>query len=220
MIHLLTRNLGWKLLSLLIAIVLWLAVAREPEVATSLSVPVDFKNMRDDLDIDGNLPDRVRLEVRGPSGSLTRDNLATVAVVLDLSDAQAGERTYSIRGRNLNLPTGVVFYRSVPSQLTLRFQQLIVKEETVQPVYVNMPPGYRIASQDLSPVKVRIRGSQDRVQAIAQVRTDPMNLSGVTGDKVFQTHLNLGDTQVRLVEVPADITVRVKLEKIASRGAR
>ncbi len=44
--------------------------------------------MRDDLDIEGNLPDRVRLEVRGPSGSLTRDNLAAVAVVLDLSDAQ------------------------------------------------------------------------------------------------------------------------------------
>ncbi len=128
MIQLFTRNLGWKLLSLLIAIGLWMAVAREPEVATSLSVPVDFKNMRDDLDISGNLPDRVRLEVRGPSGRLTRDNLSTVAVVLDLSDAQPGERTYSIRGRNLNLPSGVVFYRAVPSQLTLHFDQLILKK--------------------------------------------------------------------------------------------
>ena len=52
MIQLFTRNLGWKLLSLLIAIALWIAVAREPEVATSLSVPVEFRNMRDDLDIE------------------------------------------------------------------------------------------------------------------------------------------------------------------------
>jgi YbbR domain-containing protein len=218
MIQLFTRNLGWKLLSLLIAVVLWVAVAREPEVATSLSAPVDFKNMRDDLDIDGNLPDRVRLELRGPSGSLTRDNLSAVAVVLDLSDAYAGERTYSIRGRNLNLPAGVVFYRSVPSQLTLHFNQLIVKEEPVQPLYRNMPPGYRIASQQFNPTRVQIRGARERVTTINQVRTDPMDLSGASGEKIFHTHLNIGDVQVRLVDVPSDLTVRVKLEKIGNGG--
>src|ERR1700730_8937181 len=187
MIQLLTRNLGWKLLSLLIAIVLWISVAREPEVATSLSAPVDFKNMRNDMDISGDLPDRVRLEVRGPSGRLTRDSLSAVAVVLDLSDAQEGDRTYSIRGRNLNLPAGVVFYQAVPSQITLHFNQLIFKQEPVQPVYVNKPPGNPIASQQLGPTQVRIRGSQDRVEAINQVKTDPMDLSGVIGEKVFRT---------------------------------
>jgi len=220
MIQLLTRNWGWKLLSLLIAVVLWISVAREPEVATSLAVPVDFKNMRDDLDIDGNLPDRVRLEVRGPSGRLTRDNLSTAAVVLDLADAEPGERTFSIRGRNLNLPSGVVFYRAVPSQLTLRFDRLIFKDEPIQPVYVNKPSGYRIASQHFSVTQVRIRGSQDRVRAVNQVRTDPIDLSGVEREKVFHTHLNIGDSQVRLVDAPSDITVQVTLEKITNRGAR
>jgi YbbR domain-containing protein len=214
MIEAFTRNLGWKFLSLAIAIGLWLAVAREPEVATSLSVPVEFKNMRDDMDISGNLPDRVRIELRGASGLLSHDNLSSIAVLLDLSDAQAGERTYSIRGRNLNLPSGVVFYRAVPSQLTLRFDQLILKEDPVQPVYVNRPTGYRIASQNFSPVKVRIRGAEARVEAIHQVKTDPIDLSGVAGEKVFHTHLNVGDAQVRIVEAPSDITVRVKLEKI------
>jgi YbbR domain-containing protein len=220
MIQLFTRNLGWKLLSLLIAIVLWVAVAREPEVATSLSVPVDFKNMRDDLDIDGNLPDRVRLEVRGPSGSLTRDNLSTVAVVLDLSDAHAGERTYSIRGRNLNLPSGVVFYRAVPSQITLHFEQLIYKEEPVEPVFTNTPAGYRIASQQFSPAQVRIRGAQGRVQVISQIKTDPMDLSGVVGEQVLHTHLNVGDPTVRVLDAPTDIAVRVKLERMPKGGAR
>ncbi len=218
--QLLTQNLGWKLLSLLLAVGLWLAIAREPEVATSLSVPVEFKNMRDDLDISGNLPDRVRLELRGPSGRLGRDNLSTVAVVLDLSDAEAGERTYNVRGRSLNLPSGVVFYRAVPSQLTLRFDQLAIKEEPVQPVFVNKPPSYRLVSQEFTPAKVRIRGSADHVQTIRQVRTDPMDLSGVAGEQVFHTHLNIGDPQVRLVEAPTEVTVRVKLEKILDGGAR
>jgi YbbR domain-containing protein len=218
--QLFTQNLGWKLLSLLMAVGLWMAIAREPEVATSLSVPVEFKNMRDDLDISGNLPDRIFLELRGPSGRLTRDKLSTVAAVLDLSDAQPGVRTYNIRGRNLNLPAGVVFYRAVPSQLTLQFDQLMVKQEPVQPVFVNKPPSYRIVSQDFSPAQVRIRGSGDRVQAINQIKTDPMDLSGVAGEQVFHTHLNVGDAQVRLVDTSSDITVRVKLEKILTGGAR
>jgi YbbR domain-containing protein len=141
-------------------------------------------------------------------------------VVLDLSDAQPGQRTYDIRGRNLNLPSGVVFYRAVPSQLTLRFDQLAVKEEPVQPVFVNLSASYRIASQDFNPVRVRIRGSEDRVQAIDQVKTDPMDLSGAAGEKVFHTHLNIGDAQVRLVDTPSDLTVRVKLEKILTGGSR
>jgi YbbR domain-containing protein len=217
--QLFTRNLGWKLLSLLIAFALWLAVAREPEVATSLSVPVEFKNMRDDLDISGSLPDRVRLEVRGASGRLSRDNLSTVAVVLDLSDAEPGERTYSIRARNLSLPSGVVFYRAVPSELTLRFDQLTIKEKPIQPVLVNRPASYRIASQQITPKTVRVRGPAERVQAITQIRTDPMDLSGVAGEKVFHTHANIGDAQVRL-EAPTEITVRVKLEKILNGGAK
>ncbi len=219
MLQLLTRNLGWKVFSVLLAIALWVAVAREPEVATSFSAPVDFRNMRDDLDIGGNLPDRVRLEVRGPSGRLTRDNLQQVAVLLDLSDAQAGDRTYSIRGRNLNLPPGIIFYRAVPSQITLHFEQLVFKDESVQPVFVNKPAGYRIVSTDFSPTLARLRGAEDRMESIHIIKTDPMDLTGVVGEKVFHTHLNVGDPQVRIVDAPVDMTVRVKLEKILNGGA-
>ncbi len=220
MIQLLTRNLGWKLVSLSMAVLLWLAVAREPEVATSLSAPVEYKNMRDDLDIQGSLPDRVRLEVRGPSGSLTRDNLASVAVILDLGDAKAGDRTYTIRDGNVTLPYAVAFYRAVPSQLTLHFVQLVAKDEPVEPVALNVPTGYRIFSEDANPARVRIRGSADRVESIQQVKTDPIDLTGMGALKTFHTHLNIGDPQVRLIDAPSDIAVRVKLEKITGRGGR
>lgn len=216
--QLFTRNLGWKLLSLAIAVALWISIAREPEVATSVPVPVEFKNPPNNLDVEGNLPDRVRIEVRGPSGRLTRDDLSSVAVVLDLSDAEPGERTYSIRGRDLNLPSGVTFDKAAPSQITLRFEQLLVKEEPVQPVYMGLRAGYRVASARFTPSTVRIRGSENRVRPIQEIKTDPINLTGVTGEKIFHTHLNIGDPQVRLIGAPSDITIQVKLEK-TTKGA-
>ena len=212
MMQLLTRNLGWKLASLLIALALWIAIAREPELATTLSIPIEFKNIPDDLDIGSNVPDRIHIEVRGPSGRLSRDNLSDLAVVLDLSGAHVGERTYTVHPSNTNLPAGVEFYRAVPSQVTLRFDRVMTQEVPVVPVYSKTPEGYRVQAYQLEPARVRIRGPEERVKAIARVDTDPVDLSGVVSQKEFRTAVNLRDAQVRL-EVPTTITLKVTLEK-------
>jgi len=218
--QLLTRNLHWKLLSLLMAVALWIAVAREPELATSLSVPVEFKNMPDDLDFNSTVPDRVRLEVRGQSGRLSRDNLADVAVVLDLSDAHTGERTYAIRDINLNLPSGVSFDRATPSQLTLRFEHVMSRDVPVKPLFQHIPQGYRVQDQEIDPAKVRIRGPEQRVRTIDSVLTDPIDLSGVVGDKEVRTHVNVGDPQVRTeFQVIFTVKVKVALEQPKAKAA-
>ena len=214
--QLLTRNLGWKLLSLLIAIALWFAVAREPELATSLSVPVQFKNIPDDVDVGSNVPDRIHVEVRGPSGRLSRDNLGDVAVVLDLSDARPGERTYTIRPNSINLPAGVAFYRAVPSQITLHFERMMAREVPIVPLFAKIPEGYRVRGYSITPQKSRIRGPEERVKNIARVATDPVDLSGVVSEREFRTHVNVADPQVRL-DAASQVTLKVTLEKTGQK---
>lgn len=206
------KNLGWKLLSLLIAFALWVAVAREPELATSIFVPIEFQNIPDDLDISSGAPDRIHIEIRGPSGRLTKDYLADLAVVLNLADVHSGERTFTVHSWNINLPVGVEFYRAVPSQVTLRFAKLLVRDVPVVPRYSKMSEAYRIKNFQIEPAKVRIRGPEDHVKPIEQVMTDPIDLSGVVGQAEFRVHVNIGDPQVRL-ESQTMVTVRVLLEK-------
>jgi YbbR domain-containing protein len=216
--HFFTHNVGWKLLSLLIAVTLWIAVAREPELATSLSVPVEFKNIPEDLDIGANVPDRAHLEVRGPSGRLSRDNLSDIALILDLADAHAGERTYTIHPYNFNLPSGVIFYRTVPSQITLNFDHLASQNVKIFPRYSKPPQaGYRVRAYVLEPENIRIRGPEERVKRIERVWTDPVDLSGVVSSVEFHTHVNVGDAQVRL-DAPTAITLKVTLERTAPQG--
>jgi YbbR domain-containing protein len=214
-------NLGWKLLSLLIAVALWIAVAREPELATSIAVPIEFRSIPDDLDIGSNLPDRVRLEIRGSSGRLSRDSLADLAVIVDLSDARPGERTYNIRASNINLPSGVSFYHALPSQITLRFDKLLTKEvDIVLAPYSKGPPdGYRVRSYTLEPAKTFIRGPEQRVKSISHVTLDPVDLSSVISRAEFQTHVNLGDPQVRL-EVPSTVRLKVIVEKTSQKETK
>lgn len=208
------HNVGWKLLSLAIATALWILIAREPEIATSLNVPIEMKNMPDDLDISSDVPERARLEVRGPAGRLTRDNLAEAAVVLDLGNVPGpGERTFTFQDRNVKLPLGVKFFKAVPTQITVRFEKLISKTVRVRARWGTGPPdGYAIVSSHLSPQTVRIVGPESHVQPIDFVSTDPIDLSGIIGTKQVRVHVNVGDAQVRLNPIQ-QVEVTVRLEK-------
>jgi YbbR domain-containing protein len=163
----------------------------------------------------------VRLEIRGPSGRLSRDSLADLAVILNLANARPGEHTYNIRPSDINLPAGVSFYRALPSQLTLRFDKLLTKEVEIRlPPYSKGPPdGYRVRTYTLEPSKTWIRGPEERVNNITHVTLDPVDLSGVISQAEFHTHVNIGDPQVRL-EVPSTVALRITLEKVPQKESK
>jgi YbbR domain-containing protein len=212
--RLLLHNLGWKIISLLIAVVLWILTAREPELATSLSVPIQLKNIPDTLDISSEMPDRVRLEVRGLSSRLTRDNVVEAAVVLDLATVtRPGDRTFTFQDRNVKLPRGVRFYKAVPSQITIHFERLMYKTVPIRASFVAKPPdGWAVTGSSLDPRTVRIAGPASHVRPIEFITTDPIDLSNITGKAEMRVHLNVGDPQVRLDPI-TQVQYTVTLEK-------
>ena len=120
----LTRNLGWKVLSVVLAITLWIAVDGEPELVTLQSVPVFYQNVESNLALVANPPAAIRIELRGASDVLSRDNLANVAVLLDLAGlTEPGERVFPVTRANITLPAGVRFVRSDPPELRLHLDR-------------------------------------------------------------------------------------------------
>ena len=211
----LTENIAWKLLSILLSFLLWVVVAREPELATSISAPILFRNIPTDLDLASDVPERVQLEVRGPAPRLTPASLSQTAVVLDLSDLQPGEQTFTIRDRNIRqLPIGVMFFRAVPSQVSMRFERLVSKDVPIEPTYERSPPeGYSVTSYRFEPPKVRIRGPESRVRNIDYVKTDPIDISGIVSQASKRAHVRVGDPQVHL-ESSAQVQCIVTLRKL------
>jgi len=118
--HLILHNLGWKLFSLGIAVVIWALVASEPELATFTTVRLEYKNMPDDLEISSDPVETVMLELRGPSGELRGESIRP-AVVLDLSGVTRGQRTFKIGDGNVRLARGVRLVRSIPPTVRLTF---------------------------------------------------------------------------------------------------
>lgn len=210
----LATNLHWKALSLLMAVALWFMVVGEPELVTSYSAPVFFKNLPRDLEISSGVPDRIYLELRGPAGSLSPGQLSSTAVMVDLASVQvASERTFSVMAAGINLPRGTALLRAVPSQLRLHFEKMLSKDIPVQ-IRTGTPPplGYRVILQEASPAKLRISGPESRVLTVEAAQTDPIDLGAVVGRSEFRVHAYVPDAQVRFDASPI-VTVRVDVEK-------
>ncbi|MCL5745874.1 MAG: CdaR family protein [Acidobacteria bacterium] len=213
MIRFFTRNIGWKLLSLAIAVLIWIAVASEPELSTFVSVPVEFQNVPDDLEISSHAVESVTLELHGPAGELREVRNARAAVVLNLGDVAPGEHTFSINSDNTRLPRGVEMVRAIPSQLRLEFERRITRSVPVDVRFYNKPQSeYEVAGYTVHPPTLTIFGPESRVDAVKTAVTDRIDVSSVVGTSEFHVNAYVDDPYVRF-QTPPYVTVQINMKK-------
>ena len=213
-LQLVFHNFGWKLLALAIAVVLWALVASEPELSEFATVRLEYRNLPDDLEISSDPVTSASLELRGPSGELrgAGDGIRP-AVVLDMSDVQPGERTFTIGARNVQLARGVRLVRAIPSEVRFHFERRIVRFVPVLIRFAGQgPTGYTVARQSVAPDRLEIAGPSSRVARITAAVTDPVDLSSVVGTSEFRVNAFVEDSFVRF-ETSPQVIVTVTMRK-------
>ena len=208
------KNLGWKLASLFVAVLLWLAFSSAPAVVTTHTAPIVYRNLANGWMVSGNAPETVHLELRGPAGRLTVSSLAETVVLFDLANIRrTDDRTFTISESNLNLPPGVTLIRAVPSQLRLQLARLADKDVPVEVRFAgSLPDAYRLTGQTVSPPRLNIAGPESRVTPITRVETDPIDLHGVTQSADYRVDAFVEDPQVRFVS-PPQVTVHLTIDR-------
>ena len=214
MIELLTRNAGWKILSLLISVLLWTTYARDPEIGAFVSVPVEYRNMPEDLEIGSDLVGSVSIDLRGPSEQVANFSAAKSAVVLNFAAIhRPGESTFQIDDRNISLPSGMRLVRAIPAQIRLQFEKRTRQDVPVQVRFSGSPPrGYHLERYEVDPKDLTLVGPESHVEKIEYAVTDPIDLGAVVAESEFHVNAFLGDPHVRF-DKPASISVKVFVEK-------
>jgi YbbR domain-containing protein len=210
---LLTRNAGWKLLSLAIALVVWGVVANEPEISTFATVGVEYRNLPDDLEISSDPVSTVKLELRGPSGELrgVGDGGTSPEVILDMSDARAGERTFPIGDGNVKLVRGVTFVRAIPSEVSFRFERRADRTLKVVPRFHGRD-GYEVAGYTVKPDSIAIAGPASHVAQVDSVQTDQVSVPAGEGTFEYPVSTYVDDPYIRFPSV-SRVTVTVTVRK-------
>jgi len=212
-IDLLTRNIWWKVLAVLIAVLLWIAVANEPELSTFVSVPVEYKDLSENIEVSSDPAETVDLELRGPAGELRIFHDTRTAVVLDMSGVRPGQRTFNITENNVQLPRGLSLIRAIPSQLRFQFERRIARSVPVE-VRFYAPPGslYEVAGYRVNPPWLSIVGPESRVNRVRAVITDTIDASALKGDSDFKVNAFAEDARVRF-EGDSEVTVHAIMKK-------
>jgi YbbR domain-containing protein len=171
------RQLGLKILAVVLASVLWLTVAGEHVVERSVRVPLEFRNIPDTLEIVGDAPDSVDVRLRGSSAALSRLQSGEIVAVLDLASARAGSRLFHLRADEVRAPYGVEVALVLPSTLALQLEKSARRRVPVVPAVEGDPaPGFVVGRVLAEPASVEIVGPDSRVRQVAEATTEPVSV--------------------------------------------
>jgi YbbR domain-containing protein len=206
------ENVGYKLVSLLLAIGLWLAVARDPIAEIEMTVPIEF-NLPDDIVIDSGSLTQAQVRVRGPERVIHRLQPGDVRAEVDLGNVQPGERTFNLTARHVQVPQELEVVQIIPGQFHLSFDKRATRTVEVHPrVTGSFASGLRVAEVTADPPTVTVTGPERRVNLLEAATTDPVDASGTMNRGTFMTQAYVSDSLIQVVH-PRPVRVTVTMER-------
>lgn len=204
-------NLPLKVISVVVAFVLWLAVAGQSTVERNIQVPLEYRNVPAGMEIVGDPPGAVDVRLRGSSGNLARVVQGDVVAALDLSNARRGTRIFNLRADEVRVPFGVQVVQVTPPAVSLEFETAGQKVVPVSPVIEGEPaPGFVVGRITTSPATVEVLGPSGRLSALREATTEPVSVDGAQGRVQDTVTVGIEDSTVRLRE-PLRATVIVEV---------
>jgi YbbR domain-containing protein len=193
------RNLGLKILSTLVAGLLWLIVAGERVVERVMRAPVEFQNLPAGLELVGNPPDTVEVRLRGSSGALSRLVAGDMSAVIDLATARPGRRLFHITQGQVNVPYGIEIVQVGPSTLTMEFEMSGIRLVPVEPDLDGHPAdGYEVTSVKSEPESVEVAGPETALKRLQAAITEPVSVSDQTRTVREVVTIGVPDSTLRL----------------------
>lgn len=205
------RHLRLKVFALALAALLWLTVAGEHLVERTLRVPLEFRNIPEQLEIVGDPPGTVDVRLRGSSALLGRLEPGEIVAVLDLAGARPGARLFHLRNDEVRSPYGVEVAQVVPGTLALDLERSGRRVVPVVPPTEGDPaPGFVVGRITAEPATVEVLGPESRLRKLSEATTEPVTVSASRERVRDVVTIGVVDSAVRLAQ-PQSATVVVEI---------
>ena len=205
------RAFGLKLLAVLIAVVLWITVAGEHVVERTLRVPLELRNVPDQLEIVGDPPMTVDVRLRGSSALLGRMEPGDVIAIVDLAAARPGSRLFHLRTDEVRRPYGVEVAQITPVTIGLELETSGRRSVQVVPAVEGDPaPGFVLGRALATPNTVEVVGPESRLRELTNATTEPISVAGQRANVTDTVTIGVSDSALRLTRAQsATVTVEV-----------
>ncbi len=218
-----SRYFGTFLLSLILAIIVWVSAvtSADPNQEQEFPVDLDIIGLASNLDITSNIPDDITLTLLAPLSILDQidGSSGTLQAWIDLSGIESGTHTLSLQ---YQIDPGFRPVRMVdvdPEMVEVTLEELISKTIPIQAEVRGEPTlGYQASEPEWSHEEVTISGRASLVERVAIVKAT-LNITGA--EESIERNLNLvafdeaGTLISDVTLTPSDISV---VQTITLRG--
>ncbi|MEM1417205.1 MAG: CdaR family protein [Myxococcota bacterium] len=216
----LTHNFGLKVTSLLVAIALFSMVrgAEDAQRSVFVDVAVALPPNDDGKILVSDVPERVRLTLRGSRSQVNAIRPEELTVTMDLTDTSI--QYYYFAEDDFDIPASVQLSQIAPASVPLRWAERLEKFLPIQPDLVGAPPEGLILGEParVEPGEMTIGGPRSTLQTLRVLQTAPIDLSTLSvGTERIQVPLARLPERCRYgSEAPVTVTLRV-VEDVAQR---
>lgn len=205
------RHAGLKVVSLALAVALWMAVSGEEVVERGLRVPLELQQFPPGLELAGEPFTLVDVRVRGGSGTIGQVTSGDIVAMLDLRAARPGRRLFQLTPENVRVPFGVEVVQVAPSSIVMVFEKTATRPVPIVPeIEGNPAPGFIVGTVTADPKTIEVTGPESAVARATEAVTEAVSVAGARARIAESVRVGLLDPLLRL-KTPRSATVRVEV---------
>jgi YbbR domain-containing protein len=177
-IKFLGSNSGFKIISLIMAIILWFFMAMRGQTEISLVIPMEFKNIPAEYEITSQTAKTVNVTLKGQESLIKKIMPHDVNLFIPLDNAKEGETIYYLNKDNLIIPSEINVKLINPTYVKITIEKTISRYIKIQPVIIGKPlEGYRLKGVISNPAQILIKGTKDMLDSIQYIKTEPIDIN-------------------------------------------
>jgi YbbR domain-containing protein len=209
---LVTHNWFIKLLSLILAAMLWFAIASESSSEIGIEVPLEYRNIPPELEVAGQTTNMVQVRLRGSSNMIKEVSPQQVTTTIDLRGSTPGDKTFPLTPQNVSAPFGLGVVLVNPSRVRVTLERTISRALPVTAVLDGTPAsGFEVKEVRISPETVEVHGPESIVASMASMPTVPLRVEGEKSDLREVVDLDPGESMLRLTNAsPVEVQVLIR----------
>lgn len=210
------KNLGLKLFSLLIALLLSYFVRGEGNMSViGLFVPIELKHVPDNKTVVWPVNRQAQVQFKGPSHLVSEIAASPPTIKIDVPNDVGNKFMVNFKSADMALPPGVRILGIDPPEMEFVLDRVVVKEVPVQLTQIgSLTDGLRVSESSVSPAKVRVIAAESDLASIANLETEPLDLREVRGDLETNVALRVPSKVIDIAQ--RSVRVRVHVSSIQS----
>lgn len=216
-----TRNLGAKILALVVAALVWFNASGQEQVVRVRTAPLVVEGLPDSLAIATAVPATAEVRVTASRRQLVTVGFRRLSVAADVTGFGPGRHRVLFTAAHVRglggLDPGAIQVVS-PAQLEIDLEAMATRRVQVLPVVVgNLPPHLLMLAGgvQVEPAWVTVRGAGSALDRVHHVPTEPIDLARVR--ESTEREVVLAADHVLYACEPARVTVTLQ---VSERGER